>query len=403
MLDKQERPAGSLRGRSAIVASSYYADEWQRAPCNWTLKVQRSAISKPYKILITGCVLVIGTVIWWFAQTPGPAPASTPRRPTSRDIRKQLEQAADNLRKTSEADAAERKLAELRTLLPTLPADAAVIAIREALQSNVDSPTHMKLTIGPGGALEQAPSLRIFLLDYLAQLDPPSAATEAEKVLSRKTSPDEWAIALRNYARVHESPVAQAFLREKFEEMVHYEEWQTNASVGFLQAFDLPVFLGGTELVPVLTELLKKTDNQAVAHAAYLALDRLVLKEPAALLTTLQGDPELIRGREVTRANYFARANLSDVQQKAVVETYLLDPNRLPGELNTFAKLYPNRNLMLSYNLLTTASPPDPAPQMNRDRFALSVLKDWMDDPRFTKLRPQLETMKTRLEAFVKR
>ncbi|HKQ39103.1 MAG TPA: hypothetical protein VJ063_13585, partial [Verrucomicrobiae bacterium] len=160
---------------------------------------------------------------------------------------------------------------------------------------------------------------------------------------------------------------------------------------------------GGTELVPVLTDLLKKKDNQAVAHAAYLALDRLVLKEPAAMLTELQNSPDLMRGREITRANYFARANLSDAQQRTVVETYLLDPARLPSEINTFAKLYPNRNLMVSYNLLTTASRPDPSPQMSRDRFALRVLDDWMDDPRFTKLKPQLENMKARLDSFVKR
>jgi hypothetical protein len=132
-------------------------------------------------------------------------------------------------------------------------------------------------------------------------------------------------------------------------------------------------------------------------------LDRLVLKEPAAILTELQRDPELMRGREITRANYFARANLSDLQQKTVVETYLLDPGRLPNELNTFAKLYPNRNLMISHNLLTTASPPDLAPQISRDRSSLDVLAEWMDDPRFAKLRPQLEIMKARLEVFVKR
>jgi len=357
------------------------------------------AISRRYKILIIVCGLVlVGIAAWRFVQSPRPLVG--PKRPNARE---QLEQAAEALKKTPDPGAAERKLTELRTLLPTLPADAAATAIRDTLQSNIDSPTHLDFTVGPGGALERASSLRVFLLDYLAQVDPAAAAAEAEKVLSRKSSPDEWAIALRNYARVRETPEDRTFLGRKFEEMVRHEEWQKSPSAGFLQAFDVPVFLGGTELVPTLTDLLKKKDNQAVAHAAYLALDRLVLKEPAAMLTELQRDPELMRGREITRANYFARANLSDVQQKAVVETYLLDPARLPAELNTFAKLYPNRNLMVSYNLLTTASPPDPAPQISRDRSALGVLSDWMDDPRFTKLKPQLETMKARLEVFVKR
>lgn len=355
--------------------------------------------------MIIACVLVIaGFAIWRFPNRRQPVHSSSAAKPvTPADVRAHLDQAAAELSRTSEPGAAERRLAELHKLLPTLPADGVVSAIRELLQSNIDASTHADLSVGPGGSVEHASSLRVFLLDYLAQVDPLTAAAEAEKVLSRKTSPDEWAIALRNYARVHDSPEGRAFLRDKFEEMVRDEQWQTNASAGFLQAFDVAVFLGGTELVPTLTDLLKKKDNQAVAHAAYLALDRLVLKEPAAMLTELQRTPELMRGREITRANYFARANLSDVQQRTVVETYLLDPARLPSELDTFAKLYPNRNLMISDNLLTTASPPDTSPQMSRDRFAMAVLNEWIDEPRFVKLKPQLEVMKARLDSFVKR
>ena len=367
--------------------------------------MQRFAISKRYTILIIGCVLLVAVMMIWRAgRASRPGTLTTPAKAqTSADVRAQLEKVAEDLRTTSEPLAAEQKLAELQALLPTLLAGAAVSAIREVLQSNVDSPTHQDLSVGPGGAVERASSLRVFLLDYLAKVDPVTGAAEAEKVLAQKTSPDEWAIALRNYARVNETPDGHAFLREKFEEMVRYEPWQTNASAGFLQAFDVPVFIGGTEFLPTLTDLLKRRGNQAVAHAAYLALDRLVLKEPAAILTELQRDPELMRGREVTRANYFARANLGDVQQKAVVETYLLDPARPPTELNTFVKLYPNRNLMISYNLLTPASSPDSAPQISRDRSAIGVLDDWLDDPRFAKLKPQLEMMKARLENFVKR
>ena len=334
---------------------------------------------------------------------PRQAGSGAPSKPTAADVRAQLQNVAADLSAASDAQAAQRKLAELRATLPTLPVEVAVSVIREVLKSKLDARTHLDLSPGPGGTLESASSLRVFLLDYLAQVDPRAAAEEAERILSQKTSPDEWAVALRNYARVHSSPEGRAFLQQKFDEMVRHEEWQKDPSAGFLQAFDVPVFLGGTELLPTLTELLAKKDNQAVAHAAYLSLDRLVLRDPGAVLTELQRAPELMRGREITRANYFARANLSDVQQRAVVETYLLDPLRRPAELDTFAGLFPNRNLMISVNLLTTASPPDTGPQMSYDRFALRVLADWMDDPRFTKLKPQLETMKARLESFVKR
>lgn len=354
-------------------------------------------------IVILAGVVLVATMITWRLRQQRAVSTTEAKQPTTADVQARLQIAAADLIAASDAQAAGRKLAELRTTLLTLPAQAATTAIREVLQSNIDAPTRMDLAPGPGGVLEHAPSLRVFLLDYLAQVDPSAAAAEAERILREKSSQDDWAVALRNYARVHSSPEARAFLRQKFEEMARHEEWQKNPSSGFLQAFDLPVFLGGTELVPTLTELLAKKDNQAVAHAAYLALDRLVLRDPAVMLTELQRAPELMRGREITRANFFARANLSDAQQRDVVETYLLDPSRQPNELDTFAGLFPNRNLMLSYNLLTTASPPDAGPQMSYDRFALRVLDDWMDDPRFVKVRPQLTKMKARLESFVKR
>jgi hypothetical protein len=376
--------------------------------------MQRSEITKPERqviiALVLCCAVLLAVIAVWqlsrergsatgFGETPKTAGA-TPALPgkSVADVRRQLEEVGANPETTA------GKLRELRSVLMALPSDAAAGVVREVLNSNVDAPTHLDLMPGPGGILEHPSSLRVFLLDCLGEVDAPGAAAEAERVLSRKTSPDEWAVALRNYARVHSSPEGRAFLRQKFEEMIRHDEWRKNPSAGFLQAFDVAVFAGGTELVPTLAELLRQKDNQAVAHASYLALDRMILREPAALLTELQQSPELMRGRELTRANYFARANLSDTQQKAVVEAYLLDPFRVSGnELETFAGLYPNRNLMLSYNLLTTASAPSQPSHAGQDRFALEVIEDWLADARFAKVRPRLERMKARLESFVKR
>ena len=65
-----------------------------------------------------------------------------------------------------------------------------------------DAVTQLDLTIGPGGVLGDASSLRVFLLDYLGQIDRPAAAALARQILTAPTSPDEWAISLRNVARV---------------------------------------------------------------------------------------------------------------------------------------------------------------------------------------------------------
>jgi hypothetical protein len=125
------------------------------------------------------------------------------------------------------------------------------------------------------------------------------------------------------------------------------------------------VYAGGAELVPTLTGLLRQKENKAVAHAAYLALDRLTLQDTAAVLTELQRQPNLMAGREATRANYFSRADVQDAQQRIVLEQYLLNPQISAAELETFAGIYPNGNFMVSYNLLTKARTPDRQSQAN--------------------------------------
>lgn len=153
--------------------------------------------------------------------------------------------------------------------------------------------------------------------------------------------------------------------------------------------------------MPVLTQLVRQTDNRAVAHGAYLALDRLTISNPAATLEHLLNDPDAMRGREQTRANYFARANVADRRQRQILENYLLAPDRSTAELQTFAGLFPNANFMVSQNLLTSVATPDHDTLARRDSAALQMLVQWMTDSRFERLQPQLRAMRSRLEMFV--
>ncbi|HYV31418.1 MAG TPA: hypothetical protein VEO53_09970, partial [Candidatus Binatia bacterium] len=255
--------------------------------------------------------------------------------------------------------------------------------------------------IGPDGFLTGAPSLRIFLLDYLAQVDRQAAGRYAESILGSMDSPDEWAVSLRNYALANATPEGRAFLEQKMQELLGHEPWQSNPSTGYLEAFDVAVHLGGTNLMPALTQLLRQTDNHALAHAAYLALDRLTLSNPAATLEHLLKDPSAMQGREQTRANYFARADVSDPQQRQILESYLLAPDRSATELQTFAGLFPNANFMISHNLLTSSATPDHQHIVRRDQESLRTVNAWLADPRFNHLQPQIQTIQNRLSQFV--
>jgi len=297
---------------------------------------------------------------------------------------------------------ARKQLADLRTALSAMPTNEAVAAIKQFLDSKADVSTHLGFKVAKNGLLDDAPTLRTFLLDELVRLDPSAAADYSKVILASKDSPDEWAVALRNLAWNDTSADGRALLEQKTTEMLEYEPWQQNPSTGFLEAFDTAVYIGGTSLMPALTDLVRRQDNPAVAHASYLALDRLVINNPTATLTALLADPNLMQGREATRANYFARADVRDPQQKQVLENYLLNPHTSVAEIDAFAGIFPNANYMISPNLLTQSQTPDRPALVSRDAESLRVVQGWITDPRFVQLLPSLEKMQARLAGYVR-
>jgi len=305
------------------------------------------------------------------------------------------------LQTTPDAIAAREQLAELRALLSAMPVNEAVAAVKKFLDSKADTATHLGFKVAKNGLLGDAPTLRTFLLDELARLDPAAAADYSKVILASNDSPDEWAVALRNLAWGDTSTDGRALLEQKTGEMLQYEPWQQNPSVGFLEAFDAAVYLGGTSLLPTLTDLVRQQDNPAVARASYLALDRLVINNPTTTLTALLADPKSMQGRELTRANYFARADVRDPQQLQILENYLLNPQISPAEIDAFAGIFPNANYMISPNLLTQMQTPNRAALASRDTASLSVIQKWVANPQFANLAPALQKITTRLQSFV--
>ncbi|HXI50119.1 MAG TPA: hypothetical protein VNH84_01380, partial [Candidatus Saccharimonadales bacterium] len=61
----------------------------------------------------------------------------------------------------------------------------------------------------------------------------------------------------------------------------------------------------------------------------------------------------------------------------------------------------PNANFMVSHNLLTDSATPNRAWLTGRDQEALNVVRRWQGEPRFERLRPQLQVIEHRLQQFV--
>ena len=326
-----------------------------------------------------------------------PPPSSAPVQ----DLQANLHATAAALETSASADTSRKLLRELRAQLLGFPAEIAVRALREFLDTRRDVPLTLEFAIGVDGMLKEAPTLRVWLLDCLGQIDRNAAADYARAILSAPSSPDEWAISLRDYALARTSPDDVAFVQGKARELIHNPAWQQNPSTGFLEAFDTIVYTQATALTPDLVQLITKKKNRAVAHAAYLTLDRLILERPAEVLSQISRDPNLMHGREQTRANYFARADVRDPEQRRLVENYLLDSRKTPEELETFAGIYPNANYMISTNLLTRSAGPAHNELAARDRAALPVVETWLRDPQFTSVKAQIQQIHARLKTFV--
>ena len=294
-----------------------------------------------------------------------------------------------------------QQLAELSRWLASLPPKEAAAAIRRFLDSKADAATGLGFKVGKDGKLVSAPTFRTFLLDQLARLDPTGAADEARQILADSTSADEWAVALRNLAQGDASAAGQALLAQKTAELLGNAAWQQNPSAGYLEAFDAAVYLGDRQLVPTLTSLVRQPDNPAVAHAAFLAMDRMVINQPATMLAALAADPGLMQGNENTRADFFARADMRDPAQKNIVESYLLNPQISAAEIADFTGIFPNANYMISQNLLTPAPTPSRADLTGRDAASLQAIQAWLGDPRFAHLQPHLQPALVRLQQFV--
>jgi len=372
--------------------------------------------SKFLLILFPLALLALIAVFWWRqplglafksqasahggqAITTGSSPTSVPA--SDAQVITQIDAICAELKASKDPTTTRAILAKLRALLNALPPAVASRVVQAFLATNHDAATNLDLTIKPGGILSDSSSLRVFLLDYLGLVDKAAAGAMAMQILSHYTTPDEWAISLRNYAWANPGPDGLAFLKEKASELLANAAWVKDPSAGFLEAFDTIVYAQDTAATPTLATLLRANDNRAAAHAAYLTLDRLVINQPTAMLQTLVSQPDLMQGREQTRADFVARADLGQPDQRALVEQYLLDPTRNPQELYTFAAIYPNANYMISNNLLTGTPTPTGDVLIQRDQAALAVVQQWQQDPRFKNLQPYLAQMLQRLGTFV--
>ncbi len=275
-------------------------------------------------------------------------------------------------------------------LLAADPAQA-IAAIRGFLATGQDALTGEHFTIGPDGTLSGAPTLRVLLLDMLGQIGQrhslPDGGEVARAILDKKTSADEWAVALRNAAWT--TPEDRAYLAAKARELISYQPWRQQHSPGYYEAFDVIVYTHDVTFIADLGEMVRGTD-EPIKNTAASTLDRLAAMAPLDVMSYLNTNPSELADKPYLRSDYYTKADFTQPAQRAAVEIYLDRPDIPARAKEKIIAALGAPNTFVSENLLTTSTPPPdenaplvpPAQKTALDR----AFSDWLKSNRYPSL-----------------
>ncbi|MEO6788969.1 MAG: hypothetical protein ABI318_22835 [Chthoniobacteraceae bacterium] len=287
-------------------------------------------------------------------------------------------------------------LAALRRLLLAADPHEAMAAILSFLATGQDARTGESFGIQKGGGLAGAPTFRVMLLDLLGRIardaGTDDAAAFSRALLTRKTSADEWAIALRNIA--WSSPDARTFLAEKMREMLDYQPWRMQPSAGFLEAFDVIVFTRNAAFTSDLASMAGSEDD-SLKRAAATAMDRLSEMAPLDVMNYLNGHPTEFADLPFLRADYYSKADLSQFQQRQAVEAYLSRPDVTVAEKEKLLSVFASPGSFVGDTLVTDSAAADDPPQ--RTAALSAAVGDWLQGNRFPDLANSLAQLQRRL------
>jgi hypothetical protein len=270
-----------------------------------------------------------------------------------------------------------------------------IAAILEFLKTGKDAPTGQGFIIGEKGALTQATTLRVYLMNKLGILsretDGTSALGVAREVLGSFGSADEWAVSMRNVAWFE--PENREFLQNRVSAMLSHPAWREAPSAGMLEAFDVIVHSAAMTMVPDLSQL-STIQGTPLARASSVALDRLASQETVAFTKLLNQQPKLFSETPLLRADLYGHANLEVAEQREQLEQYLLRPDVNAQERAKFLASLIQSGRFVSHNLITPLVPPESPPQAReRLQTLMQTVGIWKADARFQGLIDELNSV----------
>lgn len=226
---------------------------------------------------------------------------------------------------------------------------------------------------------------RLATLDAVGRLlrdkDPAALGKWSAEILDSLADPDERVIAARNLAWSGRDSAAAEVVRG----ILSTAGRESSSRFAVVQAMDGVVYLRTVSLLPEIAEILRVRDFEI---AAAQTLDRLASAAPLPVMVALNDDPACLRDRPMLRADYFAKADLSDAEQRLEFEKYLLRAD-VPTRAKEKAILgLAQRGRMLTVGLFTGAA--ESSARGPDDSDARVALKGWLSREDLHTLHPAI-------------
>lgn len=289
-------------------------------------------------------------------------------------------------------------LHSLRAFLLSQDPALVVSAIRAYLQSGQDALTGLPFAVGQSGDFATLPSMRCFLMDFLAYVDASAALEVAEEVFNARSSADEYAVCLRNAGTLMEGADGRAYVGQRALELLSDGNMAANASAGFAEAFDAVVYAGDLSAFTLLSQYVGGENGSALGKAAFFAMDRMTLDNTAEAIELLTSDASLLADNARTKAGLIARADLSDSAQLADVESYVLSLSSDSGEASYYFDIVPNNNFAIINGMLTDTYKTSHDYVTGRLGSTYDTLGRWAVDERFAAYSDLIESARQRIE-----
>ncbi len=274
------------------------------------------------------------------------------------------------------------------------------------LRSGTDAETGLPFVLGFDGSLTTTTSVRVALIDQLGIIDLELAIKLSRELMDGKSTADEYTVALRNLAWSDFDGSTRDEVERRFSAMLDQTDWLANPSGGFLEAFDVAVELSSPRAFDDLASVLLLEDEQGspvangVSDAAFLAMDRIMLREAGMVATQYLSKPDQLDFAPNHRASLLSRLSLNNPAERDAFRAYLNASNHGEGELDYFGELYPNGNFFHGNRIVTTQEDTPSLVEMRKsDQAALQEIEHMIESGEVAG--PTVERIRERLLVFV--